>query len=154
MKKIIFLFIGLFLLTCLSARAQYFEGFSVKSYKISSVWPTSFRSVKGSVTATVGNTKDARLMSGIRATVYRNGVRFAEGTCEDVTIAVGTHSYVFRGQVWLADGISTWDAIKAALSFNASEYTVDFVVDISHPDGTVDHVVRKDMPVIHYLRRR
>ena len=70
-KKI--LLAAVLLLCCLSAQAQYFTGFSVKSYKISSVWPTSFRSLKGSVTATIGNTGDTREMSGIHAKVYRNG---------------------------------------------------------------------------------
>lgn len=151
MKKFFLIFV--LLLVAFSARAQYFTGFSVKSYSITSAWPTSFRSVKGSVTATIGNTGDTRAMSGITATVYRSGKRFAHGTCADVTFRRGTASYVLNGQVTLADGVSTWDAIMAALSFNAAEYTVDFTVNITHPDGRVDHVVRTGMPVTHYLHR-
>ena len=59
------------MLSILPAHAQYFQGFSVQGYRISSVLPTSFRSVKGSVTANIGNTADTRTMSGITATVYR-----------------------------------------------------------------------------------
>ncbi len=139
---------------CSAAFAQYFTGFSVKSYKISSVWPTSFRSLSGSVSASIGNTGDTRAMSGIVATVYRNGKAFAHGNCEDVTFYKGSSTYVLNGVVELAQGISLWDAIGAALSFNANEYTIDFNVDITHPDGKVDNVRRKGMPLAHYLRRR
>ena len=153
MKKSITIVIAL-ILTCISLKAQYFEGFSVKSYKITSAWPTSFRSVKGKVSASIGNTADTRAMSGITATVYRNGVRFAQGYCNDITFYAGTQSYTLSGWGELASGISLFEAIRAALSFNASEYTVDFTVNITHPDGKVDHVVRKDVPITHYLKRR
>lgn len=153
MKRMLLIAVAL-LLACLSANAQYFTGFSVKSYRIASAWPTSFRSVKGSVNTTIGNTGDTRAMSGIRATVYRNGKKFAHGVCDDVTFAQGVASYTLRGEVELADGVSTWDAVRAALSFSASEYTVDFTVDITHPDGRVDHVVRAGRPLTAYLHRR
>lgn len=45
------------------------------------------------------------------------------------------------------------DAIVAAFSFKASEYTIDFIVDIGHPDGRKDHVVRTGRPLSHYLGR-
>jgi len=142
------------LLVSVVAQAQYFTGFSVESYRIASAWPTSFRSVRGSVQATIGNTGLTRSMSGVTATVYRNGRRFAEGVCEDVTISKGIASYTFKGNVRLSDGVSTWDAIKAAFSFNANEYTLDFTVTITYPDGHSDHVVRRGMPLVHYLHRR
>ena len=151
MKKFILLCVVL-LLAAFSAQAQYFTGFSVKSYKIASAWPTSFRSVAGSVSVTVGNTGETRKMTGITATVYRGGKQFAHGICSDVTFVHGTSNYLLEGTVTLAAGVSTWDAILAALSFDAAEYTVDFTVDITHPDGHTDHVVRTGMPVTHYLR--
>ena len=140
------------MLSILPAHAQYFQGFSVQGYRISSVLPTSFRSVKGSVTANIGNTADTRTMSGITATVYRQGRRFAHGVCADVTFFHGTREYVLNGQVSLADGVSTWDALRAAFSFDVSEYTIDFTVTITHPDGKKDHVVRSGIPLSHYLR--
>ena len=152
MKRLLAFFVALFAFA-VAANAQYFTGFSVRSYRISSVRPTSFRSVNGSVTVTIGNTADTRTMSGITATVYRRGERFAQGTCEDVTFFQGTYEYVLSGQVALADGVSTWDAILAAFSFHASDYTIDFTVDITHPDGRTDHVVRAGMPLTHYLKR-
>lgn len=138
----------------LTAHAQYFYGFSVQSYKITSARPTSWRSVKGSVYTTVSNTADTRTMRNITATVYRRGSKFAHGSCDPVTFFHGTSGYTLNGRVNLADGVSTWDAIKAAFSFRASDYTIDFVVDIHHADGSQDHVVRAGIPLEHYLRRR
>lgn len=142
------------LLLSFAAHAQYFSGLSVVSYKITSARPTSMRAVKGSVLATIGNTADSRTISGISMTVYRNGQLFAVGSCDNVTIFRGTNSYTFNGRVELADGVSTWNAIKVALSFKASEYTLDFKADVRHPGGKVDHVVRSKMPLTHYLKRK
>lgn len=142
------------LLVTIAAQAQYFTGFSVINYKITSAVPTSFRSAKGSVFVTIGNTGDTRRMSGITATIYRNGRRFANGTCDNVTIFKGTSGYTLNGRVQLADGVSTWDLIKAAFSFRASEYTLDFTVNITHPDGKTDYVIRTREPLTKYLRRR
>ena len=150
MKKLLFL---LALLLCGNvAQAQYFKGFSVESYRISSAWPTSFRSVRGNVKAVVGNTGDTRTLSGVQATIYRNGRRFAVGTGEDVTFRQGRGEYLLKGEARLADGVSTWEAIRAAFSFKASEYTLDFSVTITHADGTVDQVHRTGIPLTHYLR--
>lgn len=146
--------IVLVLLLSFAAHAQYFSGLSVVSYKITSARPTSMRAVKGSVLATIGNTADSRTISGITMTVYRKGQLFAVGACDNVTIFRGTNSYTFNGRMELADGVSTWNAIKVALSFNASEYTLDFKADVRHPDRKVDHVVRSKMPLTHYLKRK
>ena len=89
MRKLLSILLALIIGT-VAAQAQHFYGFSVQSYRISSARPTSFRSVKGSVTATIGNSADTRSMRGITATVYRNGKRFASGTCEDVVFYRGT----------------------------------------------------------------
>ena len=78
MKRFLAIVVAL-LGVALTAHAQYFYGFSVQSYRVSSARLTSFRSMKGSVTATIGNSADTRSMSGITATVYRNGKRFASG---------------------------------------------------------------------------
>lgn len=151
-KRYCFTFILALVVSTFVAHAQYFQGFSVQGYRISSALPTSFRSVKGSVTATIGNSADTRAMSSITATVYRQGRRFAQGVCADVTFFHGTREYVLNGQVSLADGVSTWDALRAAFSFDVSEYTIDFTVTITHPDGKKDHVVRSGVPLSRYLR--
>ena len=152
MKKLLLIFLSL-LLSAIVAQAQFFRGFSVESYQISLAWPTSFRSVRGNVKAVVSNTGDTRTLNGVQATIYRNGRRFALGTGEDVTFRQGRWEYLLKGLAKLADGVSTWDAIRAPFSFKASEYTLDFSVTITHADGTVDQVHRTSIPLTHYLRR-
>lgn len=153
MKKLILL-ISAFLACVLTAHAQFFEGFSVESYKITRVWPTSFRSVRGDVKTVVSNTGNERTLSGLTATAYRNGVPFAYGRGDDETVWVGRHQYLLKGYAKLAENVTTWQAIKAALAFKAEEYTLDFNLTITHPDGKVDYVVRKGVPLSDYLKRR
>ena len=62
------------MLSILPAHAQYFQGFSVQGYRISSVLPTSFRSVKGSVTATIDFTVTITHPDGKKDHVVRSGV--------------------------------------------------------------------------------
>lgn len=153
MRKFIIV-ISALLMGALAAHAQYFEGFSVESYKFTHVWPTSFRSIRGDIKAVVSNTGDERTLSGLSATVYRNGKPFAHGRGDDVTAWVGRHQYTLRGYAELAEGVSTWQAIKAAFAFRAEEYTLDFTLIITHKNGKVDYVVRKGVPITDYLRRR
>ena len=128
----------------LTARAQYFYGFSVESYKITSARPTSLRSVKDA-------TELVRLRAAQAVTdaAFKHIVDFMK-----MHIFHGTFGYTLNGKVNLADGVSTWDAIKAVFPFRASDYTVDYVVDIHHADGTVDHVARKGIPLERYLRKK
>lgn len=153
MRKL-FLVLAALLASVFVANAQYFEGFSVESYKITRVWPTSFRSVRGNVKAVVSNTADERTLSGLSATVYRGGVPFAYGRGDDETVWVGQHQYLLKGYAKLADNVTTWQAIKAALTFKADEYTLDFSLTITHADGKVDYVVRSGVPLSDYLKRR
>lgn len=153
MKKLILL-VSALLLAAITANAQFFEGFSVESYKITRVWPTSFRSVRGDVKTVVSNTGDERTLSGLTATVYRNGVPFAYGRGDDETVWVGRHQYLLKGYAKLAENVTTWQAIKAALAFKADEYTLDFNLTITHANGKVDYVVRKGVPLSNYLKRR
>lgn len=152
MRKKLLLVLALLLMT-LAARGQYFTGFSVESYRITSAWPTSLRSVRGNVQAVIGNTGQTRRLSDVEAIVYRNGRRFVVGTGEDTTFMKGRGTYVLKGRATLADGVSTWDAIRAAFNFNANEYTIDFNVTITYPDGHRDYVTRRGIPLVHYLRR-
>lgn len=152
MKRVFLIVIALLWMS-LSATAQYFTGFNLRSYKITSAYPTSFRSVAGSVKATVGNTGQTRTFSGVSATLYRKGEKFTVGTCDSITLFSGTGTYSLKGRGHLAEGVSTWEAIRAALSFRASDYTMDFSVDITYPDGHVGHVERVGRPVSYYMGR-
>ena len=128
-----------------------FDGLSVKGYSIDSAWPASFRSVRGKATIKVNNSGESRDVSGITAKVYRNGALFAEGECSDVSFAKGQASYQLTGTVTLADGVSVWQAIGAALSFRPSEYTVDVYALMVHEDGSREQISRIGVPVTKFI---
>ncbi len=128
-----------------------FDGLSVKGYSIDSAWPASFRSVRGKATIKVNNSGESRDVSGITAKVYRNGALFAEGECSDVSFAKGQASYQLTGTVTLADGVSVWQAIGAALSFRPSEYTVDVYAVMVHEDGGREQISRIGVPVTKFI---
>lgn len=143
----------LFLLIFVSvaAGAQHAQGLKVVSHKITSAWPASLRSVRGRAQAVVENTGKVRTFSGITAQVYRLGEPFVEGTCEDVTVAAGRRSYPLIGVVTLSEGRSVMDAVKAALHFDASEYTVDISMQVVYPDTTAT-LFRTGVPLSKYLK--
>ena len=149
MKRLPILLI-LFLLPFL-ASAQHSTGLKVLSYKITSAWPASLRSVKGRAKVVVNNTDKERTLSDIKALVYRNGEPFVEGVCTDVALERGQVVYTPQGLVTLCEGQSVWDAIKAALAFDASEYTVDISMQVAYSDTTA-FITRKGVPLKKYLK--
>lgn len=138
--------------TFLMPESHPFEKLAIKSYSIDSAWPSSLRSVKGKATITVDNTGDWRSVSAINATVYRNSSTFANGTCSNVTFVKGTGSYTLTGLVTLAEGVTIWQAIGAALSFRPSEYTVDVYATMLHGDGSTEQIEKKAIPVTKFLK--
>ncbi|MBQ3882965.1 MAG: hypothetical protein II730_10795 [Bacteroidales bacterium] len=131
-----------------------FAGLSIKGYSVDSVFPSGFRSVRGKATIKVDNTSEYRKVSDIKATVYRDGRPFARGTCIDVAFLKGLNTYKLSGTVSLAEGVSVWTAIRAALSFRPSEYTVDVTLEMLHEDGTKETVKREDIPVTRFVKGR
>ena len=149
MKRLL-LFLTLFI--SVTAGAQHAQGLKVISHKITSAWPSSLRSVKGKAQAVVKNTGKVRTFSDVQALVYRNGEPFVEGTCSDVAVARGQATYPLLGEVSLFRGRSVWDAVKAAVNFDAGEYTVDISMQVVYPDTTVT-VTRTGIPLTKYLKR-
>ncbi len=152
MKKILVSFV-IVILAVFSANAQHFSGLKVEKYSFDSVYPNSLRSVSGKVTLTVSNTGEARKVKDIKAVAYRNGVPFINGTCSDVSFQRGSKAYPLTGTVSLANGITVWTVIKAALFFNASEYTVDVTCTMTHENGSTEVVRKVGVPISNYIRR-
>lgn len=135
-----------------AGREHPFSGLSIIGYTIDSAWPSSLRSVKGRATIKVQNTGDRRTVTSITATVYRNGSRFAEGQCSDVTFEEGVRSYSLDGSGQLSDGVSLWQAIGAVISFRPSEYTVDVYAVMTFGDGSVQRIVKTGIPATRFIR--
>ena len=150
MKRLL-LAIAIVLFACTSVQAQHFAGLKITKYTISSIWPSSFRSIKGSVSLTVDNTGEQRTVSRIEAVAYRGDKPFVQGYCDDVTFFKGLRTYVISGEVSLCSGVSIWEAIGAALSFNAAEYTVDVHLVMTHEDGRKEVVDKIAIPVSRFV---
>ena len=150
MKKLFLLFFVL--CACLVAGycQQYVEGVTVDSYKFS-VRPRGFKSVKIYVNATINNESDTLVIKGLALTLSRNGEPFAGGNSPEIVLDAGRHDYTFKAIVDLAEGVSVWNALKAALSFDINEYTVTFTSDVIYTDGRVLSLVREDIPLKKYL---
>ena len=148
MKRLVLLFT---LFVSVAAGAQHAQGLKVISHRITSAWPSSLHSVKGKAQAVVKNTGKSRTFSDIRALVYRNGEPFVEGTCSDVEVKKGQAAYPMLGEVSLYKGKSVLDAVKAAVNFDAGEYTVDISMQVVYPDTTVT-VTRMGIPLTKYLK--
>ncbi len=152
MKKLYVFVVTLLVCVAVGAVTHPFAGLGIVDYKITSVWPDSFREVSGSVDVTISNDGTERTVKGIYANVFRNGAAFASGTCSDVNFVKGTKVYALDGTVKLADGVSVWTAIGAALSFTPSEYVVEVTMTMIHESGEVETVVRK-VPATRFLSR-
>ncbi len=142
MKKFIVFLTAVFACVIMAAQTSPFAGLRILDYKITSIWPESFREVRGSVDVTFGNTESKRVVRSIRANVSRNGSPFASGVCSDVTFLKGTNKQSLDGRVKLADGVSVWSAIGAVLSFNPAEYTVEISMVMTHETGGTETITR------------
>lgn len=142
MKKLFVFLVAVFASVILAAQTSPFAGLKIQGYKITSIWPQSFREVRGSVDVSISNTETVRVVRNVRANVLRNGSPFASGVCSDVTFLKGTNKYPLTGRVKLADGVSVWAAIGAALSFNPAEYMVEISMMMTHETGKTETITR------------
>lgn len=133
------------------AFGQQFEGLNVQRYSFVRLRPVGLRSLAGTVEFTLDNTGEARSFHNLRGVAFKDGVAFMEGWCEDVLFERGVHTYRVSGKVRLAEGISFFTAIRAALSFHPENYTLNFSVTLGHEDGREENILRRDLPVTHFL---
>ena len=151
MRRIIILLFALsYGLADAFAQQQYVEGVTIESHKFS-VRPAGLRSVRFYLNARVNNENDSLLIKCRNITLYKNGEPFASGTCPQITLQAGRYEYNIRATVYLSEGVSTWNAMMAALFFDAKDYSVDFSADVFTADGETLNIVRKEIPLTKYL---
>lgn len=127
------------------------------SYKITGIYPKSFRSVDGSASIACTNSGKTFKMSNIYGMVYKNGRAFVRGYAQPLTVPAGSSSLNISGNAALCDEITLWDVL-ACIAFKAEEYTVDVSMTISTDNGQSFHEYsRKGMSVaaiLHNIRNR
>lgn len=151
-KRILAFFAAL-LLFAGAASAQHFDGLAVAgTYRINSLWPESFSSVKGVVTVKMSNTGERRVYKDIRAVLYRNGTAFLNGTCNDIVVAKGESEVTITGRASLGSGVSIFSVLGSALLTDLSAYTADIYFTDVAPDGSAVKVARQGVPLSNYLK--
>lgn len=134
-----------------SAAAQEFEGLTMESYEFTKVRAHGLRALTGTIRFVMNNTGDRREVSQIKATVYREGKAFIQGTSKGLTFERGRGQYAVSGKVKLARSVNAFEAIAALMNFDPSLYTINLSARMVREDGTVEEVVRENLPVTHFM---
>lgn len=150
MKRILILLIVL-AAGAFSAAAQEFEGLTMESYEFTKIRPNGLRAVSGTIRFVMNNTGDRREVTNIKATVFKEGKAFLQGASQGLTFERGRGEYTVSGKVKLARSVNVFDAIAALLNFDPALYTVNLSARMVREDGTVETVVRENLPVTHFM---
>ena len=152
-KYILLAFLAAFLWSAAPAWAQL-SHLKFGKYKITSVVPTSFRSVRGSVEVTVTNDTTSFLMKDITGVIYRNGEPFVQGTCSDVRVLRGPSTVLATGNVRLCDGVSVWSVVRCMVDFNPEEFTGDLKMTVIDAKGNSRLLRKEGVSVAEVLKNR
>lgn len=125
-----------------------------RNYRITSIVPSSFRSVRGSVEVTLTNDTTAFTMSDIHGLVYRNGKPFVQGVCNDTHVARGTVTVRPAGTVQLCDSVSVWTVLRCMVNFDPDEYTGDLSMNIRDAKGHTRTYAKQGLPVGQLLNNK
>ena len=135
------------------ARAQL-SRLHFRNYRITSVVPSGFRSVRGSVEVTLTNDTTAFTMSNIQGIVYRDGKPFVEGVCNDTYVPRGTITVRPTGTVRLCDSVSLWTVLRCMVDFNPDEYSGDISMLITDAKGNQRTYAKEGVPVGKLLNNK
>jgi hypothetical protein len=135
-----------------AAPRQPLGGLSVTGYSLESIRPQSLRGLSGAVSVGVRNTGSDRTLRNVSAVLYKSGKKVAQGHCSDIVLKSGTSTIRVTGQVSLAEGVSLFTAMAAALSFHPSEYTADVVCSVVDANGRAETLVRRGIPIGNYIK--
>lgn len=157
MKKLFCLFAAavVFLIAasdaCAQSNAQVFSKLKIRNFQIESIWPTSFSSVSGSVSAEVDNAGSGFSVSDIKGTIYKDGAPFVYGNINDVYIVKGHGKYKLSGNATLCSGVSLFSLLKL-LSFDPKSYSVDASVKVKFENGKTETLSVTRLPVSEFLK--
>ncbi len=135
------------------ARAQL-SRLKFLNYKITSIVPSGFRSVRGAVEVTLTNDTTAFTMSDIQGLVYRNGKPFVHGVCNDTHVARGTVTVRPAGTVQLCDSVSIWTVMRCMIDFDPDEYSGDLSMVITDAKGHQRTYTKEGVPVGKLLNNK
>ena len=153
LRRVLLLVLLVPLLGAQPARAQL-SRLHFRNYRITSIVPSGFRSVRGAVEVTLTNDTTAFTMTDIQGIVYRNGRPFVEGVCNDTYVPRGTITVRPTGTVRICDSISLWTVLRCMVDFNPDEFTGDLSMLISDAKGNQRTYAKEGVPVGKLLNNK
>ena len=152
-KHLLLVLLAALVLVSTPAQAQL-SRLKFGKYKITSVVPASFRSVKGSAEVAVTNDTTSFLMKDISGVIYRNGEPFVKGTSSDIRVLHGASVISATGHVSLCDGVSVWNVIRCMVDFNPEEFTGNLTMTVIDAKGNRRLVKKEGLSVAEVLKNR
>ena len=152
-KHLLLALVAILALSVPSAQAQL-SRLKFGKYRITSIVPSSFRSVRGSVEVTVTNDTTSFLMKDITGIIYRNGEPFVEGVCSDVRVVKGTSTVEPVGTVRICEGVSVWSVLRCMVDLNIEEFTGDLSMTLIDAKGHTRPLKKEGVSVAEVLKNR
>ena len=104
-------------------------------YRIVSVVPTGFRSVRANIEMEVRNDTSDFLLQDVALTVFRKGNPFLEGACGEIRVSKGVSRVSAVGEFELCPDVGLWSALKALRDLDMGEYSGDIQLTVVSEKG-------------------
>ena len=128
------------------------RSFRIKSYNISSLYPTSLSSGGGSVYVTVENKGKELGFSNMCGELYRFDEKIADFTVEPFSFpAACTSTEKISGHLQLAGGWNFLTLLTLASNFHLEEYSMSISLDYGQKNRT-HHLHKKKVPLTKLLK--
>ena len=124
---------------------------SFGEYKITSVRPTSFTSMAGTVSIAVNNSGRKLTVTNVSGILYKDSTPFIIGTANDFVVPAGQNTVSVRGNASLQT-MSALFAFLADPSINPADYTCDFTAEVKIGNKT-QLISEKGVPLSKYLKK-
>jgi len=115
---------------------------SIKSYNIKSIYPTSLKSLKGTISVEIQSSHSALTLTDIKGVVYDGKTPIVYGSAKDMVLPAGVSTVEISGEAFIYPGTSTRTAILAAMN-NMSELTFTATCTIKDNKTGSKHTVTK-----------
>ena len=129
-----------------------FSGLDFGSFKITSIVPTSFTSIDGTVNLTVESNPYGRItVTDISGLIYKHGTPFIIGKADDMVIPAGKGSINVQGHISLASTEALMTVLRDP-SINPADYSADVKATVK-VRGRVMIIEKQNMPLSRILKR-
>ena len=129
-----------------------FSGLDFGSFKITSIVPTSFTSIDGTVNLTVeANPYGKVIVTDVSGLIYKHGTPFIIGKADDMVIPAGKGSVDVQGHISLASTEALMTVLRDP-SINPADYSADVKATVK-VKGRVMIIEKQNMPLSRILKR-